>query len=76
MKQKQRILEFLNAGHTLTRLNAWHELGVLEAPARISELRQEGHPITTKMVAVTNRYGEKVHIAHWRIEHGTSLHGS
>jgi hypothetical protein len=43
---------------------------VLEAPARISELRADGHPIKTQMKTVHNRYGEKVSIAEWSIESG------
>ncbi len=65
MTQKQRILEYLQSGKKLTRLNAWDRLGVLECPARISELRQDGHDIRTTMYTVTNRYGEKVRIARW-----------
>ncbi len=65
MTQKQRILEYLQSGNKLTRLNAWDRLGVLECPARISELRQDGHDIRTTMYTVTNRYGEKVRIARW-----------
>ena len=65
MTQQERILEYLQAGNTLTRLNAWEQLGILEAPARISELRTKGHLIKTKMVIVKNRYGEKVGIAEW-----------
>lgn len=65
MTQKDRILDYLRAGNRLTRLISWSALGVLEAPARISELRAEGHPIQTQMRTVTNRYGEKVSIAEW-----------
>ena len=66
--QKDRILDYLRTGRTLTRLNSWEELGILEAPARISELRQEGFDIKTKMIRVTNRYGEAVRIAVWSYE--------
>ena len=65
MTQKERILEHLEAGKKLTRLQSWDLLGVLEAPARISELRSQGHMINTKMITVMNRYGEKVSIAEW-----------
>lgn len=65
MSQQQRILEYLQSGKTLTRLNAWSELGVLECPARISEMRSKGVTIKTTMVTVKNRYGEKVRIAEW-----------
>ena len=67
MTQKERILKYLESGKTLTRLNSWNELGVLEAPARISELRQEGYPIRTEMYTVQNRYGERVRVAKWYI---------
>jgi hypothetical protein len=68
MTQKERVLEYLQTGRTLSRLDGWDELGVLETPARISELRADGWPIITKMVTVTNRYGEKVKIANWMLE--------
>ena len=67
LNQRDRILKYLEMGQTLTRLNAWARLGILEAPARISELRAEGHNINTKMVTVRNRYGQKVSVAEWSI---------
>ena len=67
MTQQERILEYLKEGKTLTRLNAWDQLGILESPARISELRGKGHKITTAFKTVLNRYGEKVKIAEWRL---------
>ena len=67
MNQKKRILEYLKSGQSLNRLNSWSELGILECPARISELRAEGHDIKTKMISVTNRYNEKVRVAEWSI---------
>lgn len=33
---------------------------------RISELRSTNYPIVTKMITVTNRYGESVRVAEWR----------
>ncbi len=67
MNQQDRIICHLQDGKTLSRLNAWQELGILEAPARISELRAKGHQIKTTMKTVHNRYGEPVRIAHWSI---------
>ena len=67
MTQKQRILDYLKAGKVLTRLNSWVELGIIEAPARICELKQDGVPIDTNFVYVINRYGEKCRIAKWSI---------
>ena len=67
MSQKDRVLQYLKQGKVLNRLNAWDELGVIETPARISELRHEGHEIQTNMKPVLNRYGESVRIAEWFI---------
>lgn len=65
MTQRERILDYLSEGKELTRLNCWDQLGILEAPARISELRSQGHLIVTDMIKVTNRYGEAVKVAKW-----------
>jgi len=65
MSQQSRILNFLLGGGTLTRIDAWNKLGILEAPARISELRTAGHKIRTEMVTVYNRYQEPVKVARW-----------
>jgi hypothetical protein len=65
--QKQRILAHLRSGKTLTRLESWDVLGVLECPARISELRARGYHIETEMVPVINRFGEVVRVAKWRM---------
>lgn len=66
MSQRDRLVEHFDSGKTLTRLDAWRKLGILEAPARISELRGAGYPIVTEMVTVKNRYGERVRVAKWR----------
>ena len=67
MSQQDRILSHLQSGKTLTRLESWSELGVLECPARISELRARGFPIRTEIKVVINRFGEKVRIAEWSL---------
>lgn len=67
MSQKQRILNYLERGHTLTRLNSWELLGVLECPARICELKQDGYDIKTERMTIKNKFGEKVSIAKWRL---------
>ena len=68
MTQQERILTYLQTGKVLTRLNSWSELGILEAPARISELRAKGHRIDTKMIEVRNRFGDKVRVAQWSLK--------
>ena len=63
--QGDRILNHLESGLTLNRVDAWSTLGILEAPARISELRAKGYPIITTMIRVINRFGESIPIAEW-----------
>ena len=70
MSQKDRVLQYLKQGKVLTRLNAWDELGVIETPARIHELRSEGYDIQSTRKQVLNRYGETVNIAEWFITRG------
>ena len=65
MTQKQRLLEYLRTGRVLTRFNSWEELGIMEAPARICELRREGYPISTRRHTIVNRFGEHVSVAEW-----------
>lgn len=63
--QQIRTLDYLAAGGTLTRLDAWDKLGVVEVSSRIAELRSCGHGILTERIRITNSYGERVSIARW-----------
>ena len=69
--QKQRILEYLEEGRVLTRFNAWTHLGIMEAPARISELRRQlatdNREIRTTYKPIINRYGERIRVAEWSL---------
>jgi hypothetical protein len=67
MSQKERLLAYLKAGKVISRLDGWDKLGIIELPARITELRQEGYPIKTKMISVVNRYGDTVRVALWSL---------
>lgn len=62
LTQKQRILIRLQAGDVLTRRYMIDEMGILEGPARICELRKEGHLIDTETVKVG-----KARIAKWSL---------
>lgn len=45
LSQKARVWDWLEKGHTLTRLSAIQLFGCVELPARICELRREGKEI-------------------------------
>jgi len=68
MTQIQRILNYLEAGNTITTLNAFNELGITRLAARVHELKRQGHPINKKTISVTNRYNEKCSVAEYYME--------
>lgn len=57
--QKDRILQYMKDFGSITRLQAFTDLGVQELPQRIHELRQE-YIIDDEIVTAKNRYGEPV----------------
>ena len=50
----KKILKALQSGRVLTRMDCIKDFNCVEAPARITELRQQGLPINTRMVTQTN----------------------
>lgn len=65
MSQRSEILKALKNGETLTFLDCVNRFGCIKARARISELRQEGWPIETKMVSMNGK-----RFAEWRLIFG------
>lgn len=68
MTQTDRVLAHLEAGKRLTCLNAFHDLGVTQVAARIFELKKDGHPIGTRNIKVTNRYGDEATVVNYYLE--------
>lgn len=68
MSQKTRVLQWLQEGKTLTRLQALTELGVFELSSRIGELQDDGNKIKVDMISVQNRWGEKCRVAQYWME--------
>jgi len=67
MTQYDRILEMLEAGESLTALDALREIGCFRLAARIGELREDGHDIISDSYKYTNRWGETKTIASYRL---------
>jgi hypothetical protein len=63
MKQIDRILRHFKEHRTLTSLEAINEYGNTRLAATVHTLRARGYEISTQNIEVTNRYGEKRHIA-------------
>lgn len=65
--QYQAMLEYLEDGKMLTRMEALTELGIMNPTARISEMRANGVPVVTRMIGVYNQWDTKVKVAQWFI---------
>jgi len=50
--QNERIKDYLQSGKKLTPLQALEKFGCFRLSGRINDLRNDGHDIKTKMVAV------------------------
>jgi hypothetical protein len=57
----------LQAGESLTALDALCEIGCFRLAARIGELREDGHDIISEPYKYTNRWGETKTIASYRL---------
>lgn len=68
--QAQRVLDYMNDFGGITQFEAFLDLGVLRLASRISELKKDGHPITSKVVAVKNRYGENCYVKRYSLWDG------
>lgn len=66
--QCDRILQYMRDFGSIDPAQAMSDLGVMRLAARISDLKEEGHNITRKMVKKKNRYGEPVSFAEYRLE--------
>jgi len=67
MTQKERVLQHLEHYHVITTWTAIQEYGITRLSGRILELREDGWDIETNMVSWTNRHGEEVRCAMYRL---------
>lgn len=54
-----RIMQYMKAHGKITSLSAIYDLGCLNLPSRISEMRKKGYKIASRKVKALNRYGEQ-----------------
>lgn len=57
MTQCERVLDYIKKNGKISRYEALTECGVVELPARITELKQKGYKISSKRVTALNKYG-------------------
>lgn len=65
-KQTDRVLAYIQEYGSITQLEALN-LGVFRLASRIGDLKRQGYPITGKMEAVKNRYGEKCYVKRYSV---------
>lgn len=70
--QCERILDYMYAHGGITQFDALNELGVMRLASRISELRRNGFDISSKMVKVSNRYGETCRVKRYSLKDGAN----
>ena len=67
LTQSQRVLKYLNDFGSITSLEAYRDLGIIQLPRRIYDLRQSGINIKSDWQVVINRYNEKTQIKRFYI---------
>jgi len=66
--QCDRLIEYMTFHpNGITQIEALSNLGILRLASRISELREDGCIIEKEMIKVTNKFGEKCHVAKYRL---------
>lgn len=66
--QNQRILDYIEEFGSITQLEALRDLGVMRLASRISDLKKQDYPITSRLETVKNRYGEVCRVKRYYIE--------
>lgn len=72
--QEQRVLAYIEQFGSITQRDAYLDLGIMRLASRISSLKQKGYPITSRMITVENRFGEKVSIKQYSLKKEESKH--
>ncbi len=74
MSQKSDILEHLQKGNTISRLQALNVFGCFELRARICELQDDGHKIHTDYEMITKANGKKKQVAIYSLKAAGDLY--
>ena len=65
--QKRAILHYLREHEGITQADATEEIGCQRLPARICDLRGDGHKIINVWRKSRNRYGRRVRFVEYRL---------
>lgn len=67
LTQAQKVLKYINDFGSITSLEAYRDLGIIQLPGRIFDLRQAGINVRSEWQIVINRYDEKTQIKRYFI---------
>lgn len=68
MTQEKRLLNYLQQGNKITRLQALVELGIFELSSRVVALQKQGYIFIKNRITVTNQFGEKCTVVEYSLE--------
>ena len=60
--QAERVLAYIEQFGSITQYEALQDLGCMRLASRISDLKKNGIPIQSEVIAVKNRFGENCYI--------------
>lgn len=67
LTQCDRILQYIEETGSITQMDALREFGCMRLASRMCDIKKMGYPVTMKMEASKNRYGEPVRYARYSI---------
>ena len=68
MTQNEKILKYMRTHKNgITPLQAMDKFGCMRLSGRIHDLREMGYVISSELVEVRNRYGEKCRVSRYRL---------
>lgn len=70
MTQKERVLKFLKDFGSISRREAFIDLGIVELSSRIGELEAMGYEFDRQNESSKNRYGETVCYTRYSLKKG------
>jgi hypothetical protein len=64
------VLDYIDEFGSITQFEAFRDLGVMRLASRISDLKKQGYPIQSDVVAVKNRFDENCYIKRYSLQVG------
>ena len=68
LSQKARVLRHLEKHKTITSMECYKKLDIVDLQSAIRSLRKEGYSITDKWITKKNIFGRNVHYKKYKLE--------